>query len=128
MGQRFPKPPAQAGPAMIADQAAKIKRLEGSRDTMGSQLAKVVPDTAAALAAANSAQTGVNAINTRLGTADFTFLSQLSEMPDIGDETGGASRSGIGTISGTPTAAEFNALNTAYNNATDTINSLVSKL
>ncbi len=123
-----PKPPHLRAPAAVADHGRKISRLEGSRDALVSQMNQTAPQAAQALTTANSAQTGVNGINTRLGAANMAFLQTLSVMPHIANPSGGFARSGVGTISGTVTAAEYNALNGATNNAIDGLNLLVSKV
>ena len=122
-----PRPPGLQAAAQLADHKQKIRRLEGSRDQHGSTLSKHTADIAAATATANSAQSGVTAINARLGSADMAFLAALGEMSHINNALNSFSHSGVGTLASPPTAAEFNSLNTAFNNLVDGVNALVAK-
>lgn len=71
----------------------------------------------------------INSINGNAVTsASWSLLAQLGQMSNIANTGTGFAPSGIGTISGTPTAAEYNALNTAYNNAVAGLNQACNKI
>jgi hypothetical protein len=135
----YPKAPAAKPAAIIADAGRQVTRAHARLDEVESKQSKQTSDisTNAAATATNTTAiattntnvttqtTNLTALDTRLGgSAQETYLGTLRQATAPSNPA----HSGIGTISGTPTDTEFNALNTAFNNAVDTIATLLSRL
>lgn len=142
----FPRHPAQKAPAAIADHGRQVTRAHARLDEVESVQSKQTNDIStnaaatatntSAIATANTnittAQTGVNTNATNLSATDSrlggssheTYLGTLIQATAPGTP----SHSGVGTVSGTVTAAEYNSLNTAYNNCADTVTALIGRL
>lgn len=135
----YPKAPAAKPAAAIADHGRQVTRAHARLDQVESTQSKQTSDisTNATATATNTTAiattntnvttqtTNLTALDTRLGgSSQETFLGSLNQAAAPSNPA----HSGIGTISGTPTDVEFNALNTAFNNAVDTIATLISRL
>lgn len=117
---RFPKPPAVKAPTAIASNGREATRAHARLDNVESVQSQQTSQIATGV-------TNLAAVETRLGGGTHeTYLGTLTKMGHIGGAAGGFSHSGIGTISTAPTAAEYNALNTAFNNLVDGVNNLVA--
>jgi hypothetical protein len=133
------KPPALRAPAMIKDQGSRLTRTEARVDGIGSVQSQHTAQIAAANTAitANTTAITTNTTDIATGATDLTALETRlggnSQESFLGGLTAAAapgmqSHSGIGTISGTPTAAEYNATNSTLNDLVDGYNQLVGRL
>lgn len=142
----YPKPAVSRAPAAIADHGRQVTRAHARLDNVESVQSKATSDisTNAANTATNTTHiatnttaittantniatqaTSLTALDSRLGgSAQETFLGSLNQAA----VPGSASHTGIGTISGTPTAAEYNATNDDVNNIADLLNALIGRL
>lgn len=142
----FPKHPATKAAASIADHGRQVTRaharLDQDESTLSQHAAQITTANAniatntTAIATTNTnvtanttaittTNTTLSALNTRLGgSSQETFLGTLVQA----NAPGSASHTGIGTITGTPTDTEFNAVNSDVNDLADLLNALIGRL
>ena len=123
----------------MAQHGRDVTRAHARLDQVESVQSKQTSDISANAAATATNTTAIATTNTNVttqttnltnldsrlgGSAQETFLGTLQQATAPSNPA----HSGVGTISGTPTDVEFNALNTAFNNAVDTIATLISRL
>jgi hypothetical protein len=69
-----------------------------------------------------------HAVTVQGATPSFSFLAGISQMSNLGLVPTAYPTSGIGPITGTPSAAEYNALNTAYNETVGGLNTQAGQI